>query len=164
MSVDMWNCHSWPLDVSNNLSEYFMSNSVHMHFAFGYHEQHWTVKMSLCCLSNVTGGSICPWLSWTSLNSEEVTLLSVRCELGGYIISFTEVKLTYPYIFLSVDFSLYFPISWLFWMGSHWSHWIVKSSLCAVAVLMGVYCKFHPGKTDFSSYQSLVSVYIYQYM
>ena len=80
--------------------------------AFGYYEQHGTVKWSLCCLSNVT---------------------------GGYIISFTWVKLTFPYIFLLVDFSWYFPISWLFWMGSHWSHWTAKSSLCALAVLMGGY-------------------------
>ena len=148
MSVDMWNCHSWPLDISNNLSEYFMSNSVHMHLnnfeqwrghsvvcqmwlggpsAFGYHEQDWTVKRSLCCLLNVTG--------------------------GGYIITFTWVKLTFPYMFLLVDFSLYFPISWLFWMGSHWSHWTAKSSLCPLAVSNGgVYCKFYLGKTDFSLY------------
>ena len=51
MSIVIWNCHSWPLDVSNNLSEYFMSSSVHMHFAFGYHEQHWTVKSWLCPLA-----------------------------------------------------------------------------------------------------------------
>ena len=110
--------------------------------------------------------SICIWLSWTTLNSEEVTLLSVRCDGGvhlplgcheqhwtvkrslccllnvtggGYIVSFTWVKLTFPDMFLLVDFSLYFPISWLFQMGSHWSHWTVKSSLCALAVLMGGY-------------------------
>ena len=92
-----------------------------------YHEQHWIVKRS-----------------------------SVVCHmsLGGYIISFTQVKLTFPYIFLLVDFSLYFPISWLFQMGSHWSHWTAKSSLCPLAVLMrgGVYHKFYPGKTDFSLY------------
>ena len=28
MSVEMSNCHSWPLDVSNKLSGYFISNSV----------------------------------------------------------------------------------------------------------------------------------------
>ena len=28
MSVTMWNCHCWPLDVSNNLSVYFISNLV----------------------------------------------------------------------------------------------------------------------------------------
>ena len=122
--------------------------------------------------------SICIWLSWTTLNSEEVTLLSFRCDWGvhlplaimnnieqwrhhcclsdvtrGYIISFTWVKLTFPYIFILLDFSLYFPISWLFRMGSHWSHWTVKSSLCALVVLTGgVYHQFYPGKTDFSLY------------
>ena len=35
------------------------------------------------------------------------------------------------------DFSLYFPISWLFQMGSHWSHWTAKSLLCALAVSNG---------------------------
>ena len=35
------------------------------------------------------------------------------------------------------DFSLYFPISWLFQMGSHWSHWKVKCSLCPLAVSNG---------------------------
>ena len=40
-------------------------------------------------------------------------------------------------MFLLVEFSLYFPISWLFRMGSHWSHWKVQSSLCALAVLNG---------------------------
>ena len=33
--------------------------------------------------------------------------------------------------------SLYFLISWLFWMGSHWWHWKAKSSLCALAVSNG---------------------------
>ena len=28
MSVEMWNCHSWPLDVGKNLSGYFISNLV----------------------------------------------------------------------------------------------------------------------------------------
>ena len=109
MSVDMWNCHSWPLN-----SEEVTLLSVRCHqggpSAFGYHEQHWTVKRSLCCLSDVT---------------------------GGYIISFTQVKLTFPDIFLLVDFSLYLPISWLFRMGSHWSHWTAKSSLCPLAVSNG---------------------------
>ena len=115
--------------------------------------------------------SICIWLSWTTLNSEEVTLLSVRCDWGGpsafgyhkqhgtvkrslccllhvtrgYIISFTQVKLTFPYIFLLVDFSWYFPISWLFRMGSHWSHWTAQSSLCTLAVSTGGISSVLPG-------------------
>ena len=71
------------------------------------------------------------------MNSKEFTLCSGSFEWGGSIISFTQVKLTFPYIFLLDDFSLYFSISWLFQMGSHWSHWTAKSSLCALAVLNG---------------------------
>ena len=122
MSLGIWNCHCWPLDVSRHVKlpfltiEQWRGHSVVCQMslggpsAFGYHEQHWTVKRSLCCLSDVT---------------------------GGYIVSFTWVKLTFPDIFLLVDFSLYFPISWLFRMGSHWSHWTAKSSLCPQAVLNG---------------------------
>ena len=33
--------------------------------------------------------------------------------------------------------SLYFLISWPFWMGSHWWHWKAKSSLCGLAVSNG---------------------------
>ena len=47
------------------------------------------------------------------------------------------------------DFSLYFPISWLFWMGSHWSHWTAKSLLCALAVSNGGSISFTPrGKSE----------------
>ena len=35
------------------------------------------------------------------------------------------------------EISLYFLISWLFRMGSHWWHWKAKSSLCALAVSNG---------------------------
>ena len=43
------------------------------------------------------------------------------------------------------DISLYILISWLFQMGSHWSHWKVQSSLCALAVSNG-------GRGDISLY------------
>ena len=33
--------------------------------------------------------------------------------------------------------SLYLPIIWLFWMGTHWPHWKVKSLLWALAVSNG---------------------------
>ena len=62
----MWNCHSWPLDIS----------------------------------------TICLW---------------------------------YLYVYICTGISLYFLISWLFWMGSHWSHWTAKNSLYALAVLNGGY-------------------------
>ena len=57
------------------------------------------------------------------------------------------ICLWYLYIYIRTGISLYFLISWLFWMGSHWWHWTAKSSLWALAVLNGgVYCKFYPGK------------------
>ena len=76
------------------------------------------------------GGSICLWLSLTTLNSEEFTLLWQF--LGGGII-----WLWYLYVYICTGISLYFVISWLFQMGSHWWHWTVKSSLCALAVSKG---------------------------
>ena len=44
------------------------------------------------------------------------------------------ICLWYLYVYICTGISLYLLISWLFWMGSHWWHWTVKSSLCAVAV------------------------------
>ena len=38
---------------------------------------------------------------------------------------------------LCTGISLYFLISWQFWMGSHWWHWKVYSSLSALAVSTG---------------------------
>ena len=56
-------------------------------------------------------------------------------QMGGYIVRCT---------WCHTDISLYLPISWLFWMGSHWPHWKVKSSLWALAVSNGgVYCKMY---------------------
>ena len=37
------------------------------------------------------------------------------------------------------DISLYLPITWLFWICSHWLHWKAKSSLWALAVSNGGY-------------------------
>ena len=70
--------------------------------------------------------------------------LSWKFDTGGYIISFTQVKLTFPYIclwylyvYICTGISLYILISWLFQMGSHWSHWKLQSWLSALAVLNG---------------------------
>ena len=140
-------------------------------FWMGSHWSHWKTKSSLCALAVSNGGGsiisftwvkltfpyifllddfslyflIC-WLFWMDSHLHHWTAKSSLCALavlsgrfnwGGYIISFTWVILTFPYIFLLIDFSLYFPISWLFQMGSHWSHWMAKISLCALAVLNG---------------------------
>ena len=64
--------------------------------------------------------------------------------MGGYIIRCT---------WCHTDISLYLPISWLFWMGSHWLHWKVKSSLWALAVSNGGYIvRFTWCHTDISLY------------
>ena len=128
MSVDMWNCHSWPLDVSNNLSGYFMSNSV-LVTSCSCGGAFFSLPVSKACLL-YRGGSICLWLSWTTLNSEEVTLWSGRFDWGA-------ICLWYLYVYICTGISLYLLISWLFRMGSHWSHWTVKSSLSALAVSNG---------------------------
>ena len=90
MSVAMWNCHSWPPDVSYNICGYFISNLV----------------LVTSCVSS--GGSICLWLSWTTLNSEVVTLWSGRFNQGG-------------------------PSAFAY----HDQHWTVKRSLCGLADLTG---------------------------
>ena len=51
--------------------------------------------------------------------------------------SFPYICLWYLCVYIYTGISLYLLISWLFWMGSHWSHWTVKSSLSALAVSNG---------------------------
>ena len=78
------------------------------------------------------GGSICLWVSMTPMNSEEITLCSGSVDPGGGLAAFGIYMCS-----LCTGISLYFLISWLFWMGSHWWHWKVYSSLSALAVLKG---------------------------
>ena len=85
--------------------------------AFESQWHQWTVKRSLCALAVLTGGSICLWCLYLYI-----------CTGISYIVRFT---------WCHNDISLYLPISWLFWMGSHWLHWKAKSSLWALAVLKG---------------------------
>ena len=84
----MSDCHSWPIDVSNNLSGYFISNLI------------------LVTSCDSTGGVICLWLSWTTLNSDEFTLCSGSFDWGVHLplvsICFL-CALVFPYIFLLVD-------------------------------------------------------------
>ena len=100
-------------------------------FGMGSYWSHWTMKIS-------------NGLSLVTLKSEEFTQCSGSFEWEG------GREVHHQFYPGKTDFSLYFPISWLFLMGSHWSHWTAKSSLCALAVSNGgVYCQFYPGKTDF---------------
>ena len=64
-------------------------------------------------------------------------------------------------IWAHFKFSLYLPIIWLFWMGSHWLHWKAKSSLWALAVLNGgVNCQIYPKSENLSLFQVfLISSY-----
>ena len=156
----MSDCHSSPLDVSYNLSGYFISNLVlvtscvstggsicllYICFCIIWDlaSKHWfSVPVWKASLLDRWGGSICLWLSLTTLNSEEFNSVLWQFQLGGSIVSFTQVKLT-------TKTSLDILISWPFRMGSHWWHWTMKSSLCALAVSNGqVYHKFYLGKTD----------------
>ena len=67
--------------------------------------------------------------------------------MGGLYCMCSQVKLTFPHICPSAfgiymfslcsGIFLYFLIIWLFWMGTHWLHWKVKSSLWSLAVSNG---------------------------
>ena len=113
--------------------------------AFESQWQLWTVKRSLCALTVLVGGSIWLCISLITLNSEEITqccdsvdqgglsdfesqwqLWTVKRSLfpllvltGGVYHEFYQVILTFPYIFLLIDFSWYFPIRWLFLIYSY---------------------------------------------
>ena len=119
MSVDMWNCHSSSLDVSNNLSGYCISNLV---------------LVSTSCICMCIYELVFPYIfllvdcfEWALIGHiEKCRVHFVLWQFwmgGGSICKFY--------------FSLYFPFSGLFLMGSHWSHWKAKSSLCPLAVLNG---------------------------
>ena len=150
----MWNCHSLPLDVSNNLSGYCISNLV-LVSAFG---------ICICIYALVF-----PYIfllvdcfKWALIGHiEKCRVHSVLWQFwmgGGGI---------FPYIVLLVDcfewglighieqcrvhsvlwqfqmggggyfLSLYILISWLFRMASHWWQWTAKSWLSALAVSNG---------------------------
>ena len=111
----------------------FGSSCLGGSICLGYHEQHWKVKRSVCCLAVLDGGRgyFLPYIflyvdcfEWALIGHiEKCRVHSVLWQFwmgGGGI---------YP--------SLYILICWLFRMGSHWSHWKVPSSPCALAVSNG---------------------------
>ena len=140
MSVDMWNCHSWPLDVSNNLSGYFISNLVLVTSCDSTGGPIWLLY--ICMVLNVAvgvvvckpsvlawlGGTICIWYLYVHLSL--YILISWLFQMGEGVI-----WLWYLY----VHWSLYIHISWLFQMGEgviwlwylyvHWSLYILISWL-----------------------------------
>ena len=130
MSVAIWNCHSWPLDGSNNLSGYCISNLV-LVSAFG-------IYMCIYALVFPYIFLLVDCFKWALIGDiEKWRVHSVLWQFGMSGIH----RKFYPG---KTDFSLYFPISWLFWMGSHWSHWTAKSLLCALAVSNGGPISFTP--------------------
>ena len=138
MSVAMWNSHSWPLDVSNNLSGYCISNLV-LVSAFG-------IYMCIYALVFPYIFLLVDCFKWAVIGDiEQWRVHSVLWQFQ------MEGRGEYHKFYLGkTDFSLFFPISWLFWMGSHWSHWTAKSSLCALAILNGGSISFIPPGVNLS--------------
>ena len=102
------------------------------------------------------GGYIYLWVPMTTLNSEDITLCSVRY-MGVYwkiyLVSHWHFLISAYKLRCHTDISWYLPISWLFHMGSHWLHWKTKSSLWALAVSNGGYIiRFTWCHTDISLY------------
>ena len=170
-NIEQWRDHSvlwqcWlggvhlPLSLNDNI-EQWRDHSVLWQCwlggpsAFESQWQHWTVKRSPCALTVLNGGSICLWVSMTTLNSEEITLCSDSVDWGVHLpLSLNDnieqrkdhsvlwqcwaggsICLWCLYLYICTGISLYFLISWLFKMGSHLHHWTTKSSLYALAVL-----------------------------
>ena len=92
MSVEMWNCHSWPLDVSNNLSGSCISNLV-LASAFG-------ICMCIYALVFPYIFLLVDCFEWALIGHIEKCRVhsALAVSNGGSIISFT-----FPYIFLLVD-------------------------------------------------------------
>ena len=109
--------HSSPLDVSNNLSGYCISNLV-LVSAFGMCMYRYALVFPYIFL-------LVDCFEWALIGHIE------KCRVHSVLWQFQMGGLSKFY------FSLYFLISWLFWMGSHWSHCKAQSSLCALAVWMG---------------------------
>ena len=167
----MSDCHSWPLDVSNNLSGYFISNSVLVtscvsmggSSAFGSHWQHWTVKSPLCPLAVQLGGPsafgiymyiyamVFPYIFLLVDCFEWAVIGHIEQQRVHSVLWQFQMEGVYHKFYLGkTDFSLYFfLISWLFQMGCHWWHWKAVSSLRALAVSNWVVChQFYLGKSE----------------
>ena len=107
------------------------------------------------CYDSVGGGSICLWVSMTPLNSEEITLCYDNVDWVGpsaLSVCIFIYALVFPYIFLlnSEDITLYYdnvvggvhlPLVsvslYMHWYFLKFSYWTVKTSLCAMTMLLG---------------------------
>ena len=143
----MSDCNSWPLDVSNNLSGYFISNSVlvtscvndggvhlpsiYVYALYEIKQVNW-FSVPVCKASMIDRQGVHLPLALID-NTEQWRVHSVLWQFRPE----GSICLWYLYVYICTGISLYFLIIWLFWMGSHWWHWTVKSSLCALAVSNG---------------------------
>ena len=91
----------------------------------------------------ILGGLI---ISFTQVNLKIESSLSGLAHLPGgvycqFYLGKTDFSLYLSLVsvclYICTGISLYIPISWLFWMGSHWWHWTAKSWLSALAVSNG---------------------------
>ena len=146
---------SYYLTVSNLLSltalkseEFILSSGSFKWGVYGkmYLVSHWHVLISSYYLT-VSNGTLIDCIEKWRVHSE-----LWQFWMGGVIVRCT---------WCHTDISLYLPIIWLFWVGSHWLHWKVKSSLWALAVSNGgVNCQIYPKSENLSSFQVfLISSY-----
>ena len=117
-----------------------VSVSLYMHWYFLMFS-YWTVKRSLCAMTVLTGGvhlplvSVSLYMHWYFLIFSYWTVKRSFCAMT--VLTGGSICLWCLYLYICTGISLYFLISWLFWMGCHLHHWTAKSSLCALAVSNG---------------------------
>ena len=146
MSVEMWNCHLWPLSASYIHICIVVDLAIKLIYCSkdGGYICLWvsmtTLNSEEITLSSdsVEWGYICLWVSMTTMNSEEITLSSDSVEWGGYICLWVSMTtLNSEEINLSSD-----SVDWggISAFECQWQHWTVKRSLCPLIVLTrGVY-------------------------
>ena len=118
---------------------YFLINWL---FWMSSHLWHWTAKSSLCSLAVSWGGPSAFGIYMCNSSSSwcsGMAGISVCLSGGVHLPMVSSCVLVSMYLSIChcTGIFLYFLISWLFWMGSHWWHWTAKSSLCTLAVSWG---------------------------
>ena len=101
----------------------------------------WNVKlytMYSFFFSLIGGGVYCKFYLGKA-EKEKSSFPGVGCLTGGVYHKFYLGKsdLGISMFSMCTSISLYFLISWPFWMGSHWQYMYAKSSLFSLAVLNG---------------------------
>ena len=145
MSVDIWNCHPWPLDDSRCRCKIHLVSFLYIFllldcfkWALIHRIEKWRVHSELCQFQR--GGisydspvviSLYLPISWLFQMSSHWLHWKAKSSLWALPVSNLWGGISYdsPGVI-----SLYIPISRLFQMSSHWLHWKVKSSLWALPV------------------------------